>query len=154
MPAATQAAVRFRASSTCDARERIASGFVQDADEIDDGGRPRHQPGERCLVEHIRLDDLDGRQEDQVLGLLATACRHDNFVSRGRQSRDQMAPDKAAAAQHHDARGPHRHSVLAATGSEIVPPRGATTPKREVSDSGAPPNACEYIIEFASTFFT
>ncbi len=77
-----------------------------------------------------------------MLGRLAAARRHDDVVSGGGQARHQVAADESAAADDHDALRGAVHSVLAAIGSITAAPRGATVPKRVVSDCGAPPNAC------------
>jgi hypothetical protein len=135
-------------------RERRATRLVQYSHEVHYGGRAGKKPRERHAIEHVGFDHFDRRQQDQVLGRLAAARRHHNVVPRGGQARHQVAANKSAAAHDHDTLHRVVHSVLAAIGSITTAPRGATTPKRAVSDCGAPPNACAYIIEFASTFFT
>ena len=103
---------------------------------------PLNSRSKRAAIEDIGLDNLDRRQQDQVFCRFAPARRHDDFISVAGKSRHQMASDKAAAAHdHHTLRG-RGHSVFA-MGSTTTAPRGATVPRRAVSDTGEPPNACE-----------
>ena len=92
-------------------RERLASGLVEDAHQVDDVGGGWHQPGERGGVERIALDDLDGGQQDQVARVLAPA-RHDGDAHAFRgEPRHQVTPDESGAAQHQHMPRPRHHSA-------------------------------------------
>ena len=85
------------------ARERLRAGLVQDADEIDHGVGAAHQLAQAPAIVDVALDEVDRRQQDQMLAALAAARRHDDLVAGGDQIRDDVPADEARAAQHEDA---------------------------------------------------
>jgi hypothetical protein len=71
---------------------------VQDAHQVDNRIFPGDKAGQRGIVMNVILDDIDGWQEDEVLGTLAPARGHDNPPAAGRQLANNRRADKAAAA--------------------------------------------------------
>ncbi len=121
------------------ARERVAARLVQDADEIDDRRGAGGEPRERRGVVDVAFDHVDGRQQDEVTRGFAPARGHDHALARAHEPAHQMTADEAAAAQHQNGLGSHRHGTLAAIGETASAPageivRGGTIPRRV--DSG------------------
>ena len=56
----------------------VLRGAVQDADEVDDRVLAGGQAGERRVVVDVGIDHIAGRQQDQVLGLVAPTRRHEH----------------------------------------------------------------------------
>jgi len=123
-----------------DAREAVAARFVEDADQVDDRVRAAHQRGQASGVVDVGLDDVDGRQQDQVPGALAAARRHDGLVAGGHEPRGERAAHEAAAPEHDDAQAGHARHSLAASGVAAAG-RGPTVPSRWRISTAASPNA-------------
>ena len=146
------------------ARERVAPGFVEDADEVHDRVGAAHERRERRGVVHVRLDDVDRGQQDQAARRLAAPDRHDDRPALGRESRDEHAPDEPAAAEHDDraAAGPSRGGAAPVGGGsrserrgdprcahrqsfatrEPAGVRGPTVPSRCRTSTDGSPSAC------------
>ena len=73
---------------------------VQDADQVDHGVPARNQPLERALGEDVDLDDVDGGEQDEVLGALAAPRGHGHAHAARGERGDEMPADKARAADH------------------------------------------------------
>ena len=124
--------------------EVAAARLIEDADEIDRRVGAGRELLERERIVDICLENVHRRQENEMLGALPVSRRHDDVPTRGNQSRDDMAPDETAAAQHQDSRCAHRGVSLGSAGRTAsggaapmsmpaAPPRGATTPRRSFS---------------------
>ena len=70
---------------------------VQDSDEIDHRLLAGDEAFERAARENVGLDDVDGRQQDEVLGALAAPRRHGDAHAARSERRDEMPADKAGA---------------------------------------------------------
>ena len=111
-PEARHAATRFRASSTCARANVSLPGFVQDADEVDDGVGAAHERGEPRGVVDVGLDDVDGRQQDQVARALAAARRHDEVVPVGGEPRARARCRRSRCRRARRCAAPARPSLL------------------------------------------
>src|SRR5262249_31651266 len=97
-PARAHASTTVRAPSTCTARrpgrEGPAPALVQEADEIDDRRGVAQPRIEQAAVERIALDDLDGRQQDQMARIVAPPGDRGDAMARGGKARNQVAADE------------------------------------------------------------
>ncbi len=82
---------------------RAARAPVQDADEIHHRVAAGSELPEGLRIVHVRLDHVDRRQENQVLGTLAPARGHDDGVLVFDELAHEMPADKTAAADDQNA---------------------------------------------------
>jgi hypothetical protein len=68
---------------------------MQDADQIDDRVLAARQAIEHAMLIDVRLDDVDRRQQDQVLGALAVPRRNGDPHAAPDKGGDEVPPDKA-----------------------------------------------------------
>ena len=131
------------ASSTC-ARSNVAAPLsFRMPTRLTTAVAPASNARQRARIVDVGLDHVDRRQQDQVLGILAPARRHDDAMPGGREARDHVAADEAAAAQDDDADGSAiGYSVSSAAELTTGPLRGATMPRRAVSGCDSVLNAC------------
>ena len=87
------------------AGESLTTGLVEDAHQIDDAGRAIQRPLDRGGNAQIGLHQLnlaDHTHHAQILGQVRTARSDTNAITGFRQGPDNMAADKAGAAEYGD----------------------------------------------------
>ena len=120
-------------------RERLPAGLVEDADEVDDRRGALREARETGCIADVGLDDIDGRQQEQVLRVVATARRNDDAPVVADEPADEVAADEAGAAHDEDRpaghhRGPPVPQLPVAASVAAAPlPRGGTVPRRVAS---------------------
>src|SRR6185312_6033004 len=93
-----------------------AAALVENADEVDHRVHPAEQLAERAWIVDVRGDELDRREDPEVLPVTGTACGYPHPVSVAHETRDELRTDEAGAAQHTDAHG--RCHVSAGSGAQ------------------------------------
>jgi hypothetical protein len=81
------------------ALEIAGARFVEDADQIHHCGDTACELPQGRRIVDVRLEHVDRRQQQQVLGALATARRHEDAPSIGNEASHHVAPDEAASSQ-------------------------------------------------------
>ena len=87
--------------------ERLAAGFVQDSDKVDDGRRAPREARQLVRAVDIGRDDADRGQHEEGPRLVARSCRDDHALAPGNQAIHDLAADETAAP--HDKNRPLGH---------------------------------------------
>src|SRR5690606_30800624 len=78
----------------------VASPLVQDADEIDDGIGASEERRERALVVHVRADQLDAREHEQIAIPLPAPRRNRDPVAGSDEMGGERTSDETRSAEH------------------------------------------------------
>ncbi len=105
---------------------------TQDADQIDDGVLVLHEPAELGVIVNVGRNHVHRRADPQVLHALRPPRGHGDAMAGARETADDGAADKAAAANDEHAAHGRSSTMLSA------PLRGGTVPMRALSDCGLP----------------
>jgi hypothetical protein len=81
-------------------KRTLTAPVVQYADQIDHRTGTAYAVGQHDVVVHISADHIDGRQQNQILGAFAIACRHAHAQTARSEQMNNMPPDKTTAANH------------------------------------------------------